>query len=98
MQRLYRPTRHQPPHPLRRAVYETIEVGRGDQVLSRIVDASILTLILLNVAAFVLETVPEYGAAYASEFEAFNVFSVAVFTLEYVLRLWTAVEVPFFAP
>ena len=58
-------------------------------------DASILTLILLNVAAFVLETVPEYGAAYASEFEAFNVFSVAVFTLEYVLRLWTAVEVPF---
>jgi voltage-gated potassium channel len=95
MQRLYRPTRHHPPHPLRRAVYETIEVGRGDQVFSRIFDASILTLILLNVAAFVLETVPEYGAAYASEFEAFNVFSVAIFTIEYLLRLWTAVEVPF---
>ncbi len=25
----------------------------------------------------------------------FNVFSVAIFTVEYILRLWTAVEVPF---
>jgi voltage-gated potassium channel len=95
MQQLYTSTGHRPPHPLRRTVYETIEVGRGDQIVSRIFDASILTLILLNVVAFVMETVPEYGAAYASQFEAFNIFSVAVFTVEYLLRLWTAVEVPF---
>ncbi len=95
MQQLYTSTGQRPRHALRRTVYETIEVGRGDQIVSRIFDASILTLILLNVVAFVMETVPEYGAAYAAQFEAFNIFSVAVFTVEYLLRLWTAIEVPF---
>lgn len=91
-------TTHAAGHPansLRRKIYETIEVGSGDNRVSRLFDVSILTLILLNVAAFVMETVPQYGAAYAAEFEAFNKFSVAVFTIEYLLRLWTAVEVPF---
>ncbi len=80
---------------LRQRVYEVIEVGRGDHRLSRLFDLTILTLILLNVAAVVLETVPAYEARYRPQFEAFNVFSVAVFTVEYLLRLWTAVEVPF---
>ena len=79
----------------RRKVYEAIEVGRGDDGVSRYFDVTIMALILLNVAAVVLESVPAYGAAYGAEFEAFNVFSVAVFTVEYLLRLWTAVEVPF---
>ena len=81
--------------PLRHTIYEIIEVGRGDNRVSRAFDTFILTLILLNVAAFVLETVPAYGAAHKAKFEAFNIFSVAIFTVEYALRLWTAVEVPF---
>ena len=81
--------------PLRHAIYEIIEVGRGDNRLSRAFDTFILSLILLNVAAFVMETVPAYGTAYKATFEAFNIFSVAIFTVEYALRLWTAVEVPF---
>jgi voltage-gated potassium channel len=80
---------------LRQKIYEIIEVGRGDNRLSRLFDVTILVLILLNVAAVVMETVPAYAAAYGPQFEAFNVFTVAVFTIEYVLRLWTAVEVPF---
>jgi voltage-gated potassium channel len=76
-------------------IYETIEVGRGDNRVSRAFDIFMMVLILLNVAAFVMETVPAYGAAFASQFEAFNRLSVAIFTIEYVLRLWTAVEVPF---
>jgi voltage-gated potassium channel len=80
---------------LRRRIFEIIEIGRGDNPLSRLFDISMFALILLNVIAFILETVPAYEAAFAPAFHMFNIFSVAVFTVEYALRLWTAVEVPF---
>ena len=79
----------------RRRVYEVLEVGHGEDRWSRLFDGFIVTLIVLNVAAFVAETVPSLDAAYHGYFLAFELFSVAVFTIEYLLRLWTAVEVPF---
>ena len=63
--------------------------------MSRAVDAFIVALILLNVAAFVAETVPRLAQEYGAWFRTFEFVSVAVFTVEYVLRLWVAVEVPF---
>jgi len=82
---------------LRRRVYEIIEVGRGDDRASRAFDACIIALIVLNIAAFVAETVPELAGRYGLLFRIIEGFSVAVFTIEYGLRIWTAVEVPFFA-
>lgn len=79
----------------RRAVYETIEIGHGEDRASRVFDAVIVALIVLNVAAVVAETVPGIHAAYGRYLYAFEVFTIAVFTIEYVLRLWTAVEMPF---
>jgi len=96
--------RSQNPHPdtqrsasetLRKRVYEIIETGRGEDRASKIFDGFIVTLILLNVFAFVAETVHEVEAAYRTQFRIFEIFSVAVFTLEYMARLWVAVEVPF---
>ncbi len=80
---------------LRRRVYEIMEIGHGEDRASRVFDIFIVTLIMLNVAAFVAETVPSLYAAYGPFFFAFELFSVAVFTVEYLLRLWTAVEMPF---
>jgi voltage-gated potassium channel len=80
---------------LRRQIYEIVEIGRGDDQASRLFDAFIIGLISLNIAAFVAETVPELAAAYGPWFRAFEAFSVAIFTIEYALRLWTAVEMPF---
>ena len=85
------------PTTLRRRVYEVVEVGRGEDRLSRIFDGVIITLILLNVIAFAAETVPSLGSRYATWFTAFEIFTVAVFTIEYGLRLWSAVELPFLA-
>lgn len=79
----------------RRRIYEIIEIGHGDSRASRIFDGLIVGLILANIAAFVAETVPALSSAYGAYFWAFEVFSVAVFSFEYGLRLWTAVEVPF---
>lgn len=80
---------------LRRTVFETIEIGAGDSAASRLFDRCIITLILLNIAAFTAETVPSLAAAYGPYFGAFEVVSVAIFSIEYALRIWTAVEVPF---
>ena len=80
---------------LRARVYEVLEVGRGEDRTSVIVDNILIGLIVLNVIAFALETVPEVEAAYGGWLRAFDIFSVAVFTVEYALRLWSCVEVPF---
>ncbi len=82
---------------LRRWVYETIEVGGGDSMESRYFDRFIVAMIVLNIAAFVAETVPSLAAKYAGAFHAFEIVSVIIFTLEYAARLWSAVEVPFLA-
>lgn len=51
-------------------------------------------LIVLNVAAVILETVPSLWAAYRPFFVSFEVLSVAVFTVEYGVRVWGSVEDP----
>lgn len=81
----------------RRRTMELLEVsGPGDRP-SRLFDYAIATLILANVAAVVLETVDEVAAQYGDALRVFEYVSVAVFTIEYVLRLWSAPDLPGFA-
>lgn len=56
----------------------------------------IMVLIVLNVAVVVLETVDWLNASYGRLFRAFDLFSVAVFTVEYILRAWVCTENPKF--
>jgi voltage-gated potassium channel len=89
-----------PPAPaatLRRRIYDVIEGGRGESPASRTFDGVIVTLIVLNVAAVVAETVPGIHAQYGPLLSAFEILVVSIFTIEYGLRLWTAVENPFLA-
>ena len=79
----------------RRRIYEVIEIGHGEDRASRIFDTAIVLLIILNVVAIIAETVPNIHAQYGPWLYDFELFTVAVFTVEYVLRLWTAVELPF---
>ena len=79
----------------RRRIYEILEAGHGDDKASKFFDAVLVTLIVLNIAAFIAETVPSIEAAHGHWLAIFERFSVAVFSVEYLLRLWTSVEVPF---
>jgi voltage-gated potassium channel len=56
------------------------------------INRGLATLILANVAAVVLETVPEFSDNFKKFFVAFEAASTLVFLLEYILRLWAAVE------
>ena len=57
----------------------------------RWLDIFLVGLILLNVLAIILESVPEIGVGYADFFSWFEVFSVAVFTTEYLTRVYICV-------
>lgn len=83
--------RHAPAMSLRRRVYLALEASSP---AASIVDNVLVVIILGNIAAVVLESVPSIQRAYAFEFQVFDVFSIAVFTVEYVARLWAAIEIP----
>ncbi len=78
--------------PLRHRTFELLEVARPGDRTSRATDVFIITLIILNVGAEILGTIDAVRLAYAPLLDAFEYLSVAIFTVEYVLRLWSAVE------
>lgn len=70
--------------------------GNALDPTARAVDAAILVLIVLNVLAVILETVPSLAQRYAVWFHWFEIISVAIFTAEYLVRLWAATSNPRF--
>ena len=76
---------------LRRRVYLALEQGPVGERVGAVVDRLLVTLILLNLVAVALESVPAIGAHYALTFDLIEYVSLAVFTVEYGLRLWVAV-------
>ena len=78
----------------RRDAHDILEVGGDAHPAGRFVNIFIVILIFLNAFAFAAETVDHLAVSYDPYFRAFNVFSVAVFSVEYLLRLWSAVDIP----
>ena len=78
----------------RREVHDILEVGGEAHPAAHVVNAFIVILIFLNAIAFAAETVDHIDARYGCFLDAFNVFSVMVFSVEYLLRLWSSVEIP----
>ena len=64
------------------------EGGEGDR-LSQAVDIVIIAVILANMGAVVLESFEGLYERYAGWFAALELVSVALFTVELALRLWT---------
>jgi voltage-gated potassium channel len=61
----------------------------GDQT-SRLWDQFFSLLILLNVIAVTLESVEKLHEKYERIFHSFELFSILIFTVEYLLRVWVA--------
>ena len=77
---------------LRRRVYGILEHGPIGDSGSLIVSRFIVLLIVVNLVAVALESMPELAARYRPWFDAIELLSLVVFTVEYGLRLWVAVE------
>lgn len=88
------------PHPpwtvlwFRRKVYQMLG-GEGHRSrLVRAIDFALMTLICVNCIFSMLESVERLSMVHGQKFHDFDVISVAIFSVEFLLRLWTAVEMP----
>ena len=61
----------------------------GDRA-SRIWDISLFGLVVLNLIAVALESVPTFQLSYGKWLYNFELFSVIVFSVEYIARVWSA--------
>lgn len=77
---------------LRRRAYQVLERAQPGDTLSKVVDLAILALIVLNILALMLETIPALAEHWGRFFELFNTVSVIIFTVEYLLRIWASAE------
>ena len=71
-------------------VYDILVETEDDELIDRIVAVFLMILILINTVAVVLETVDELNEQYSAIFWSLEIVSVAIFTIEYFLRLWVA--------
>ncbi|MDR9402114.1 MAG: ion transporter [Halothece sp. Uz-M2-17] len=80
-------------------VYTFLDLAEPEDLASKCFDIFLLGLIFLNLIAVALETVDSLYEQYQFWFQTFDTFSVAVFTVEYVLRVWSCtVKEPYHHP
>tara|TARA_Y100000758_G_scaffold236610_1_gene172948 strand:+ start:199 stop:504 length:306 start_codon:yes stop_codon:yes gene_type:complete len=77
---------------IRRRVNQVLDVPEADDLINRVVSSALIILIILNVLAVIFESVATIRESAGNAFIWFEVFSVSVFTVEYVLRIWASVE------
>ena len=63
--------------------------GSTFSATSRSIEIFIVLVVVLNVLMIILESVSSISQNYTSFFYNFEVFSVIVFTIEYILRVWS---------
>lgn len=69
--------------------WQIVEIAKDGDTTSRIFDVVIIVLILLNVLAVIAGSVDTIDKQYGTLLEYFEAFSVTIFTVEYLLRLWS---------
>jgi len=79
---------------LRQRIYQAMELRVPGDRLGSVTSIVLFTLIALNVAAVLAESVAVLQARYAAAFKIFELVSVSIFSLEYLLRFWVCVEQP----
>lgn len=80
--------------PLRDRLFHILEPYRKEDYVSRVFDIFLILLILFNTVAVMASTVTELRQQWHQQLHAFEVFSVVIFTLEYIARTWTATSAP----
>ncbi len=77
---------------IKKRVWEILELSEDNDKPSKYFDYFISILIGLNVVAIVLETEKSLYEGYKTYFLYFEIFSIAIFTAEYLLRFWSCVS------
>ncbi|NPD44402.1 MULTISPECIES: ion transporter [unclassified Lentimicrobium] len=75
---------------MKHKLYKILEKGAHGKRLNLFFDYFIMSLIILSVISIVLESISEVNMEYGNYLRAFNLFSIVVFTIEYLLRLYVS--------
>jgi voltage-gated potassium channel len=70
-------------------VMEILNKGNNEDAVSRACDIFLSILIILNLVAVCLESVESINQQYHGALVAFEWFSVSIFLVEYILRIWS---------
>ena len=82
---------------IKRRAYEIVEpTPEGDRP-SHLFDMALITLLSLNLLAIALETIAPLEESAGGAFLVFEIVSVAIFTMEYLVRVWACTEDPAYA-
>lgn len=73
----------------KRRIFDIIQIGKRDDFASRAFDIFIVAVILLNIAVLFLETFQEMDR-YRTAFKVAEAATMVIFSVEYLLRIWTA--------
>ena len=76
----------------RKRVWEILEPAEPEDKISKVIDVFLVSLIFFNILMVILETVDKLFIEYELFFKYFEFFSVIIFTIEYVGRLWSCIE------
>jgi len=76
----------------RNKVWKLLEPAEDNDNLSKFIDIFLVNLIFFNILMVILETVETLYLKYKLWFIYFELFSVIIFSLEYICRLWSCVE------
>ena len=72
-------------------MWQILELSHPEDRAGRLMDRFLILVIFGSVVAIVMESIPRLEATYAEYFLWIEVVTVAIFTVEYVLRLWCVV-------
>lgn len=74
---------------IKKEFFEIVEVAKEGDISSKIFDISIIVLIIVNILFLLLSTIENLNIKFGNFFYYFELISVIVFTIEYILRIWT---------
>jgi voltage-gated potassium channel len=75
-------------------MFEIVEKGQSDDPVSRFCDMFLFSLILINLVAVCLETIDSLYDRFGVVFIAVELFSVLIFSAEYLARIWSSAAAP----
>ena len=81
-------------HKVKKQVHILLHPTEGNTRWDKILNGFLISLILLNLIALMLETEHGFYLKHKYFFDTFDKISVGIFTLEYVLRLWSCTHDP----
>lgn len=75
---------------LKQRVYDLLEVNGVDDHVARLIDRALVVLVIGNLLAVILQSVPEFDAQWHTLFNVVEWTTVTLFAVEYGLRVWVA--------